>query len=218
MAFSSSSSVSGRWLRIADVAVVLWTATWIVVGLSVATQIRGLTQLSTTVVVGGRALKTTALGLDSLQSVPFIGSGIHDVAGRVDQAGDSAIASGRDSRDRTRSLAVLLGLAVGVVPTVPLLAVYTPLRLSRAREARAIRRALRTSAGDPAFEQYLARRAIDRLPYARLKAISDDPWKDIELGSYRALADAELARLGLERPRSAPMLVRTASSSGGYRT
>ena len=60
--------------------------------------------------------------------------------------------------------------------------------------------ALPGSGGDPAFEQYLARRAVDVLPWDRLRAISPDPWRDIANGEYRALADAELARLGLTRP------------------
>ena len=38
------------------------------------------------------------------------------------------------------------------------------------------------------------------LTWDRLSAISDDPWRDIEAGHVGDLADAELARLGLERP------------------
>ena len=44
-----------------------------------------------------------------------------------------------------------------------------------------------------------ARRAADVLPWDRLRVISADPWRDIANGEYRALADAELARLGLRR-------------------
>ncbi len=65
----------------------------------------------------------------------------------------------------------------------------------------AVEDALPGSAGEPAFEQYLARRAVDALPWgppagARLT----DPWQAIADGDYRALADAELARLGLRLP------------------
>ena len=64
----------------------------------------------------------------------------------------------------------------------------------------AIAAALPGAAGDPAFEQYLARRAVDALPWDSLRAITPDPWGDVRRGECRALADAELERLGLRRP------------------
>ena len=60
--------------------------------------------------------------------------------------------------------------------------------------------ALATSSGDPGFEQYLARRAIDALPWDELRALSPDPWRAVAAGDFPALADAELRRLGLRRP------------------
>jgi hypothetical protein len=46
----------------------------------------------------------------------------------------------------------------------------------------------------------LARRAVDTLPWDRLRELSDDPWRALAVGDYSALADAEIARLGLSRP------------------
>jgi len=91
------------------------------------------------------------------------------------------------------------------VPTLPLLVLYAPLRLGRVPEARAIRRALARAPGDPLFEQFLARRAAQHLPYHRLREVSENPWRDIQTGNYGPLADAELRRLGLTRPRGAPV-------------
>jgi hypothetical protein len=82
---------------------------------------------------------------------------------------------------------------------VPLLALYAPLRTARIREVRAVRRALGESRGDPVFEQFLARRAAERLPYCRLRLISPDPWHDLATGHYERLAAAELRRLDLAR-------------------
>ena len=81
-----------------------------------------------------------------------------------------------------------------------ILFLYLPVRVRWRRYVGAIAGALPGAAGDPAFEQYLARRAADTLPWDRLRALSDDPWRAIASGDYRALADAELARLELRRP------------------
>jgi hypothetical protein len=35
-----------------------------------------------------------------------------------------------------------------------------------------------------------------------LRALDDDPWRDIEEGRVRGLADGEIERLGLRRPMS----------------
>ena len=83
------------------------------------------------------------------------------------------------------------------------LLLYLPARLRWKRYVGAIALALPGAAGDPAFEQYLARRACDALPWDSLRAITPDPWGDIGRGQCRALADAELGELHavLERDR-----------------
>jgi hypothetical protein len=77
---------------------------------------------------------------------------------------------------------------------------YLPVRVRWRRYVGALASALPDFAGDPVFESYLARRAADTFPWDRLRELSDDPWRAIANGDYRALADAELARLGLQRP------------------
>jgi hypothetical protein len=79
---------------------------------------------------------------------------------------------------------------------------YVPFRISRAREVRAIRKAAARAQGDPMFQEYLAHRAVENLPYHRLREITPNPWRDLEEGRHSALADAELDRLGLRRARS----------------
>jgi hypothetical protein len=41
-------------------------------------------------------------------------------------------------------------------------------------------------------------------PYHPLREITTDPWREIREGNLRALADAELARVGVRRPDPAP--------------
>ena len=95
---------------------------------------------------------------------------------------------------------MIAGLAAGILPAALALFLYLPVRVRWRRYVKSVAEALPGSAGDPAFEQYLARRATDTLPWDRLRDLSGDPWRAIADGDYRALADAELARLGLSRP------------------
>jgi hypothetical protein len=193
-----------RLIRVLDVAAVVWMATWIVLGFLVAREVRHLRELSDTVVVAGVAVEETGDLLASLEGVPFVGSQVGDVAERVREAGRSARASGADSRDSTQNLSVLLGLSIGLIPTLPLLGLYAPLRVAWTRETRAVRRALATRPSDPVLTEFLARRAVATLPYQELQAVSPDPFRDLEEGRFEALADRELERLGLSRPRTPP--------------
>jgi hypothetical protein len=76
---------------------------------------------------------------------------------------------------------------------------YTPFRISRVKEVRAIRKAAAQAQGDPMFEEYLAHRAVENLPYHKLREITPNPWRDLETGHHTTLAEAELRRLGLRR-------------------
>lgn len=193
-----------RSLRVAlDVAVVVWAAAWIVVGLWVAREVDGLTDLSETVTRAGIALEEAGRALQSLDGVPFVGEDVARVGERTEQAGESARISGRSSRESVESLSLLLGVSIAVAPSLPLLALYLPMRLAWRRQVTAVRDALARAPDDPALYEFLARRAVINLSYDRLRAVSADPWRDLEAGRYRPLGDAELARLGIERPAPA---------------
>jgi hypothetical protein len=193
-----------RLIRVLDAAALVWLATWIVLGLLVAREVRNLRELSDTVVVAGVAVEETGDLLASLEGVPFVGSQVGEVAGRVREAGRSARASGADSRDSVRNLSVLLGLSIGLIPTLPLLGLYAPLRIAWTRETRAVRHALAARPGDPVLTEFLARRAVGTLPFQELQAVTPDPFKDLKEGRFDALADRELERLGLARLRTPP--------------
>jgi hypothetical protein len=90
-------------------------------------------------------------------------------------------------------LSVLLGLAVAVIPSLPLLVLYVPLRAARLREA----------GDDPQLEELLARRAVQNLPYHRLARVTRTPWRDLADGRYAALAAAEKQRVGIRTARLA---------------
>jgi hypothetical protein len=186
-----------RLIRALDVAAAVWVVAWVVLALLVGREVRDLRQLSDTVVVAGVAVEETGDLVESLGSVPFIGGRVGEVAERVRTAGRSAQASGRDSRDSTENLSVLLALSIGLIPTLPLLGLSAPLRVTWAREARAVRRALAAGSADPVLKEFLARRAVLNLPYQELRAVSADPFRDLEDGRFDALAARELERLGI---------------------
>jgi hypothetical protein len=196
------SSPSGRLIHFLDLVLAVWIAGWIVLGIQVRNEVRGLSELSDTVEAAGNTLDQAGRQLDTLRGVPFVGNRIHQVGQQLAVAARSAIESGRSSRDHILSLSSLLALAVAAAPTLPLLALYVPLRRTRIREYRAVRRAMRRVSGDRVFDEFLARRAAERLSYDRLLAVSADPWDDLKAGRYGPLADAELKRLGIRRRRS----------------
>jgi hypothetical protein len=191
---------SARLIHLLDVAAILWLAGWIVLALFVGREVRDLRELSDTVVTAGVAVEDTGTLLGSLQDVPFIGGQVGDAAARVREAGESARISGRDSRQTTENLSVLLALAIGLIPTLPLLGLYAPLRLTWTRESLTIRRSLASAPHDRVRDEYLARRAVMNLSYRDLQAVSANPFRDLEEGRFDALADRELQRLGLRRP------------------
>ena len=186
-------------IRTLDAVVALWVCAWIIIGLVVARDLRQLTQLSATVATTGQAIRAVVDTVRPLQSLPLVGSRIAPLVNTAAREAASVQASGRVSAQSVRQLSLLLGLAIAVAPTIPLLVLYIPLRISQEREARAFRRALANGADDSAFEEFLAQRAVQNLPYHRLRVITTNPWHDLRDGNFRALADAELRRVGVRR-------------------
>lgn len=124
----------GRRAVVLDVVVVLWVAAWISLGLAIGAEVRGLRQVSGTVSRVGLAVQETAAVVSDLAAVPLVGDQVGSAADRIQQAGTSAVASGRRSASSAKRLGWMLALAVAVIPSVPLLAVYLPLRISAERE------------------------------------------------------------------------------------
>lgn len=119
-----------------DVACAAWTVAWVILGFVVAAQVDGLARLSDTVSGVGGAIEQSGQTLHSLESVPLVGSQVKGPARSIEAAGRSAVASGRTSRHDIERLSTLLGVVVAVVPSVPLLALYLPLRLAQVRDTR----------------------------------------------------------------------------------
>ena len=196
MSLAYPASPRGRFVHLVDALLVVWAAVWIVMGVAVYRQVRGLTTLSDTLDRSATAIDQTASALVPLEQLPFVGSRVGDVVEQIRTTARSAHGSAESSRGNAR-------FSVALAPTVPLVGLYVPFRVSRVKEVRAVRRALKRAVGDPDFEEFLARRAAEHLPFHRLREVSSNPWRDLEHGEYRGLARAELARLGIVRGRRA---------------
>lgn len=192
--------LSARAVRWLDVGVVVWIVVWAALGVLTWHDIRSQMQLTSDVIKVGTAVRDTGRALGVVGSLPLIGGSIGDFAGKIETLGNEVLTSGQSSRAGIGQVAVVAGVAVGVLPAALVLFLYLPVRVRWRRQVKAIADSLPAFAGDPGFEQYLARRAVDALPWDTLYGLSKDPWRAIANGDFRAFADAELARLGLKRP------------------
>ena len=113
-----------------DAALVLWTAAWLVVGLLVYRDVRDLAELSEPALDAAVALEETADGLREIRTVPFLGDvgNLEQIERRVRVAARSTRRSAHESREGIRRLAWLLAGSIALVPTLPLLALYVPVR------------------------------------------------------------------------------------------
>lgn len=186
-------------LRLVDGALALWVAFWLVVGGGTAVSVWQLSEIGSTLTQSGQALDSAGEGLQRLGDVPLVGDRTEQLGNEVRATAVEVAERGQETRAGLRRLSILLGLAVALIPSAPVLGLYLPRRLARRRAAREVARQLRSRPGDPALDRYLATQALATLPLSRLLQYSDDPGGDLTDGRARALADAQLAHLGLRR-------------------
>jgi hypothetical protein len=201
MRFLSAWLPLGRVLAAIDLLLIVWTIAWILVGVRVANEVEGLTSLSDTVVQAGGSIQAAGAALGAVSDLPVVGDRVRAPADQLRQTGASTAESGRKSRDSIHSLSSLLGFTIALIPTVPLLALYVPLRVAALRERRAVEDLLRAHAGDPRLPRLLAQRALARLPYRDLAGATLRAPHAATNGSTQPLAEAELERVGLDPER-----------------
>lgn len=193
---------SRRRAAFVDLALLVWIGGWVVAGVLVGFDVHRLGRLATAFADSGRALGQTSTALHALSGLPLVGHALSRVASDIHRSAASATANASMSRADIYQLSYLLAVAVAVLPVVPVLAVYLPSRIGRAREVKALRRIL-SDQEQESVERYLAQRALYTLAYHQLAAIGERPWGYLESPDYHRLADAELARLGFSRPEHA---------------
>lgn len=187
-------------IRLLDGLVAFWFVLWLVIGGWAGHTMWSLSELGDTVSSSGRATQSAGQALQVVGGVPVIGEKPLELGKQISATGEEITQRGQQVKGQMRQLSLLLGLAIALMPTTPVLGLYLPLRLSRRRSVGQLRRSLQDPDEADSLDRYLAERAIRTLPYTVLHALVGDPWQAIESGRTRRLADAELARFGLRRP------------------
>jgi hypothetical protein len=193
-----------------DLLVVLWTAVWLVLGISVGTFVGRLGAVGEGLEGMGDAIHRAADAVGGLSDTPLVGEGFATTAQEIHGIGSDTVQRGRSIEHDVDRLALLIGAGLAAGPTLPVLAVWVPRRVARERERRALRRSLRR--GDGAALAYLANRAVASRSFRELQSASEDPVADLAAGRHEALASLELGDLGLRR---SARLVRSAGHARG---
>ena len=111
----------------------VWVALWLVIGAWTGVEVWRLSELTETVAESGLALDEAGEGLESLRRVPLVGGEAADLGSRVRQNGGDIVVGAEQARGSFRRLAVLLGVTIVFVPTVPVVALRVILRRLPAR-------------------------------------------------------------------------------------
>jgi hypothetical protein len=183
-----------------DVLVVLWTLLWIVIGIAVGSFVERLGAVGDGLEDAGRAIGRAGEAVGELADVPLVGEGFSTVAAEIQGVGRDTVARGRSVEEDVDRLALLVGISVALGPTVPILAIWVPPRVTRERERQALRASLRRADGTALA--YLANRAVATRGFRELMAVSDDPIADLAAGRHEALASLELKHLSLRSSRA----------------
>ncbi len=183
-----------------DLAVALWCALWLLVGVAVHGAVSSLVSPTLALADGAdRTAEQLDRGGDGLAGLPLVGS---DSAAPLRSAADAVTdiaASTTRLADVVADLALLLAVLVPLTPVALVLLLWLPARLRFARRAGAARSLLDAGA-DP---QLFALRALTTQPLPRLAAVSADPvgdWRRGDPAVTARLAALELDRLGLRPP------------------
>lgn len=208
LALTPNARTIRRLDALAAALVVVFTGLGVVAG----TELTRLARFSTSLLDAARALDQIGHTLTVLAGVPFVGRDLGPAAASVKQTAASTRSNAVDAAASVHVVAVVLGVAIAAVPLLPLLGGYLPLRLARFTEIRRLRRLLASRPVDPQLVAHLAHDAVSRLPYARVREITQDPWGDLVAGRHHDLAAAELRRLGIaplpDWPVGPPQLAR----------
>jgi len=126
--------VTDRRRRAADPwtgVIATWCALWLVVGVWTGYELWQLSDLGVTVAGSGRALDSAGSALESLAPVPVVGDRTAELGAEVRANAAQIVDDAGEARGSMRRLAVLLGLAVSLVPSTPVLALHVAVRRGR---------------------------------------------------------------------------------------
>jgi hypothetical protein len=184
---------------VSDLAVVAWTAVWVLVGMAVHAAVTTIAEVGRQVHDGANGVSDNLNSAgDSTDGVPLIGDTLSKPLRAASRAALDIAGAGHSLDTTATWLAWVLALAVAATP---ILAVVMPWLFLRVRFVRRKWTAL-TLAATPAGEQLLALRALANRPLAKLAAVSIDPvgaWRREDAIAISGLANLELRSAGVRR-------------------
>jgi len=192
---SIESRLPQRSVVAIDLLVVLWTVSWLVLGIAVGTFVDRLGGIGESLQGTGQTIHRAGDAVDRLSDVPLVGEGFGSLANEIHTIGTETVEHGLSVEQDIHRLALLIGIGLAAGPTLPVLAVWIPPRVARERERRALKKSLRS--GDGVALAYLANRAVAGRLFRELRTASDDPVADLAAGRYEALAALELDHLAI---------------------
>ena len=185
-----------------DLLLVLWVVRWLWLANVVHDATLGLA-------APGRRIEDAGSGLadrlrdagGAVSGLPLIGDQVRSPFDGAGRAADQMAAAGAAQVQVVEHLAFWLGIVVGAIPILVVVAVYVPLRWRFVRRATAGQRFVDAAADLDLF----AMRAMVNQPMHRLAKVSADPvraWREGDPEVVRALALLELRDVGLRPPSS----------------
>jgi hypothetical protein len=184
----------------ADVGLLVWTVGWVLAARAVHGAVLLLAGPGQAVEDLGNSVSgnmDSAAGV--AEDVPLVGDELAAPFDALARASDSVRGAGQSAQDAVDTLAMILAVALVVLPVAFMLSRWLPWRTRWWREAAAASRL----AGDHADLELLAARAMATAPLPRLAALppgTGAAWRAGNPAAVRTLAELELDRLGLRLP------------------
>lgn len=100
-------------------ALATWCALWLVVGVWTGHELWQLAELGATVADSGRALDSAGAALQGLGDAPLVGEATTALGDQVRSNAADIVSEATGAQSSLRQIAVLLGLAIALVPSVP---------------------------------------------------------------------------------------------------
>jgi hypothetical protein len=185
---------------LADVLMLLWVGAWVYAGRQVHDTVLALRGPADSITSAGRSVNGALTGAgDQAGQIPLVGDQLRTWLTQAAGSGTTLQQAGTSMADTVERLALGLGLATALVPSVLVLAVWLYVRVRFARNATRAQRFI--DAGEDL--DLFALRAIATQPMHTLAKVSDDPagaWRRQDRDVIRRLASLELREHGLRPP------------------
>ncbi len=110
----------------------VWCALWLVVGVWTGYELWQLGDLGGAVADTGRSLGSAGDALEGLGGTPLVGERTEELGAQVKSSSADIVTQAEGAQGSLRQLAVLLGLTISLVPSVPAVA-WSVLSRRRAR-------------------------------------------------------------------------------------